>query len=91
MPKTFRKIFWCELNRTVGPTLSSTYNPRTNLNREKIVGRILAKTVLVCLAITSPAVSQTNATVSGTVTDTMGALIPGVTVSSTTQTGVVTK
>src|SRR5437867_11472124 len=46
---------------------------------------------LVCLAVYSSALAQTsNATLGGTVSDSTGALIPGVTVSATnTQTGIV--
>jgi hypothetical protein len=54
--------------------------------------KIYSLTVLLCLALGAPAFGQSsNATVSGTVSDSSGALIPGVTVTATnTQTGIVT-
>lgn len=54
--------------------------------------KFLAVAILVCLALSAEIFAQSNnATVSGTVSDTSGAFIPGVTITATnTRTGVVT-
>src|SRR5438105_338824 len=53
--------------------------------------RILFSTLVLCLVFSALAFSQTaNATLGGTVSDTTGALIPGVTITATnTDTGIV--
>jgi hypothetical protein len=55
------------------------------------MAKVLGAFALWCLVLSLNVFAQTNATVGGTVADTSGALIPGVTVTATnTQTGIVT-
>src|SRR5215470_11799163 len=62
------------------------------IEREEIMGKVLSIGLLLFLALSAPAFGQsTYATVSGTVADATGAVLPGVSVTATnTGTGVVT-
>jgi hypothetical protein len=57
-----------------------------------MMGKLLIVSVFLCIALAAQGFAQSsNATVSGTVADSSGALIPGVTITATnTQTGIVT-